>query len=134
MPKLPLRLCKASIRSTGLPAGLPKEGGIAALEPFFPRIAKAYLIGEAAAGFAATIGAHAAFEISDTLENAVSAAARDAASDTAEMPAVLLSPACASFDQFRNFEVRGDAFVSLVSALSDTKMLIDVKDNGERHG
>jgi UDP-N-acetylmuramoylalanine--D-glutamate ligase len=114
--------------------GLPKEGGIATLEPFFPRIAKAYLIGEAAAGFAATIGAHAAFEISDTLENAVSAAARDAASDTAEMPAVLLSPACASFDQFRNFEVRGDAFVSLVSALSDTKMLIDVKDNGERHG
>ena len=114
--------------------GLPKDGGIAALEPFFPRIAKAYLIGEAAAGFAATIGTHAPFEISDTLENAVIAAARDAQSDTADMPAVLLSPACASFDQYRNFEVRGDAFVSLVSALSDTKMLIDVKNNGERHG
>ncbi|MCC0037272.1 MAG: UDP-N-acetylmuramoyl-L-alanine--D-glutamate ligase [Hoeflea sp.] len=114
--------------------GLPKEGGIASLEPFFPRIAKAYLIGEAAAGFAATIGAHAPFEISGTLEQAVAAAARDAALDAAEMPAVLLSPACASFDQFRNFEVRGDAFVSLVSALADADMLIDVENNGECHG
>lgn len=114
--------------------GLPKDGGISALEPFFPRIAKAYLIGEAAAGFAATIGAHAPFEISDTLDNAVAAAARDAASDAAEMPAVLLSPACASFDQYRNFEVRGDAFVSLVSALSDIDMLINVESNGEQHG
>ena len=114
--------------------GLPKEGGIASLEPFFPRIAKAYLIGEAAAGFAATIGAHAPFEISGTLDHAVAAAARDAALDAAEMPAVLLSPACASFDQFRNFEVRGDAFVSLVSALDDTDMLIDVENNGECHG
>lgn len=114
--------------------GLPKEGGIAALEPFFPRIAKAYLIGEAAAGFAATIGAHAPFEISDTLDNAVAAAARDAASDTAAMPAVLLSPACASFDQYRNFEVRGDAYVSLVSGLNDIEMLIDVENIGEHHG
>jgi len=114
--------------------GLPKEGGIASLEPFFPRIAKAYLIGEAAAGFAATIGNHAPFEISDTLDNAVAAAARDAADDVAEMPAVLLSPACASFDQYRNFEVRGDAFVSLVSGLNDIDMLIDVENNGENHG
>ncbi|MCZ4289988.1 UDP-N-acetylmuramoyl-L-alanine--D-glutamate ligase [Hoeflea alexandrii] len=114
--------------------GLPKEGGIASLEPFFPRIARAYLIGEAAAGFAATIGAHAPFEISGTLDQAVAAAARDAALDAAEMPAVLLSPACASFDQFRNFEVRGDAFVSLVSALADIDMLIDVENNGECHG
>ena len=114
--------------------GLPKDGGIVSLEPFFPRIAKAYLIGEAAAGFAATIGTHAPFEISDTLDNAVSAAARDAAEDEAEMPVVLLSPACASFDQFRNFEVRGDAFVSLVSALDDINMLIATESTGERHG
>lgn len=114
--------------------GLPKEGGIAALEPFFPRIAKAYLIGEAAAGFAATIGAHAPFEISGTLDNAVASAARDAAGDTAEMPAVLLSPACASFDQYRNFEVRGDAYVSLVSGLDDIDMLIDIENTGEHHG
>ncbi|MDP3527418.1 MAG: UDP-N-acetylmuramoyl-L-alanine--D-glutamate ligase, partial [Hoeflea sp.] len=114
--------------------GLPKEGGIASLEPLFGRIAKAYLIGEAAAGFAASLGAHAPFEISGTLENAVRAAARDAAEDQSDMPVVLLSPACASFDQFRNFEVRGDAFVSLVSALDDSHMLIDVQSNGEQHG
>jgi len=114
--------------------GLPKEGGIAALEPLFPRIAKAYLIGEAAAGFAATIGAHAPFEISGTLDNAVAAAAKDAAEDPAEMPVVLLSPACASFDQYRNFEVRGDAFVSLVSALDDIHMLIDVQNREAQHG
>ncbi|MDF1609571.1 UDP-N-acetylmuramoyl-L-alanine--D-glutamate ligase [Hoeflea sp. YIM 152468] len=114
--------------------GLPKEGGIAALEPFFPRIAKAYLIGEAAAGFAAAIGAHADFEISGTLGKAVAAAARDAAQDAAEMPAVLLSPACASFDQYRNFEVRGDAYVSLVSGLADIEMLIDADNIGEHHG
>ncbi|MDZ7601234.1 MAG: UDP-N-acetylmuramoyl-L-alanine--D-glutamate ligase, partial [Hoeflea sp.] len=114
--------------------GLPKEGGITSLEPLFGRIAKAYLIGEAAAGFAASLGAHAPFEISGTLENAVRAAARDAAEDHSDMPVVLLSPACASFDQFRNFEVRGDAFVSLVSALDDSHMLIDVQSNGEQHG
>jgi len=114
--------------------GLPKEGGIAALEPFFPRIAKAYLVGEAAAGFAATIGAHAPFEISGTIDKAVAAAAIDASADPAGMPVVLLSPACASFDQYRNFEVRGDAFVSLVAALDDIVMLIDVDSTGENHG
>ncbi|MCY0147868.1 UDP-N-acetylmuramoyl-L-alanine--D-glutamate ligase [Hoeflea sp. G2-23] len=114
--------------------GLAKEGGIAALEPYFPRIAKAYLIGEAAAGFAATIGAQAPFEISGTLDNAVAAAARDAAADGAEMPAVLLSPACASFDQYRNFEVRGDAYVSLVAALDDIEMLVDAGRKGETDG
>jgi UDP-N-acetylmuramoylalanine--D-glutamate ligase len=51
--------------------GLAKEGGIAALEPYFPRIAKAYLIGEAAAEFAASIGERAPFEISGTLDRAV---------------------------------------------------------------
>lgn len=114
--------------------GLPKEGGIAALEPFFPRIAKAYLIGEAAAEFAASIGERASFEISGTLDRAVANAARDAGQDTSEMPAVLLSPACASFDQYRNFEVRGDAFVSLVAALDDIEMLVDAQGKGESNG
>ncbi|WP_139976247.1 MULTISPECIES: UDP-N-acetylmuramoyl-L-alanine--D-glutamate ligase [Brucella/Ochrobactrum group] len=97
--------------------GVPKAGGIASLAGFFPRIAKAYLIGEAAAQFAATLGDAAPFEISDTLAVAVEHAARDAGSDAAPEPVVLLSPACASFDQFQNFEKRGDAFRSAVLAL-----------------
>jgi UDP-N-acetylmuramoylalanine--D-glutamate ligase len=97
--------------------GKPKEGGIASLAEFFPRIRKAYLIGEAAEDFAATLKGHAEYEIAVTLERATQAAARDAAASGAKEPVVLLSPACASFDQFRNFEVRGDAFRELVKAL-----------------
>lgn len=104
--------------------GLPKEGGITTLAPFFPKVAKAYLIGEAAPTFAATLGEAVAFEISGTLERAVAHAAADAASDTAELSAVMLSPACASFDHYKNFEVRGDAFVSHVAAIDGVTMLI----------
>ncbi|RLQ88184.1 UDP-N-acetylmuramoyl-L-alanine--D-glutamate ligase [Notoacmeibacter ruber] len=95
--------------------GLPKQGGIEALAPLFDRVEKAYLIGEAAPSFAATIGDRVPYEISDTLDIAVSHAARDA--EDAGGGVVLLSPACASFDQFRNFEVRGDAFRDAVLAL-----------------
>ena len=93
--------------------GKPKEGGIAALTGFFPRIRKAYLIGEAAEDFAQTLGGKVPFEIVETLERAVPQAAEDAAQAGGEA-VVLLSPACASFDQFRNFELRGDAFRELV--------------------
>ena len=84
---------------------------------FFPRIRKAYLIGEAAGEFAATLGAAVPHDITGTLDKAVAAAARDAQASGAHEPVVLLSPACASFDQYRNFEVRGDAFRELVRAL-----------------
>jgi UDP-N-acetylmuramoylalanine--D-glutamate ligase len=97
--------------------GKPKTGGIEPLREFFPRIRKAYLIGEAAAEFAATLGRAVPHEIAGTLDQAVAAAARDAGMSTLREPVVLLSPACASFDQYRNFEVRGDAFRSLVQAL-----------------
>ena len=97
--------------------GLPKEGGIEPLRSFFPRIARAYLIGEAAPGFSATLGEAVPYEISDTLAAAVEHAAADAAKDEAGDVVVLLSPACASFDQFKNFEVRGDAFRAAVLAL-----------------
>ncbi|MFT2212473.1 UDP-N-acetylmuramoyl-L-alanine--D-glutamate ligase [Rhizobium giardinii] len=104
--------------------GVPKEGGITTLSPFFPKIAKAYLIGEAAPAFAATLGDAVPFEISGTLEHAVAHAAADAAKDEAGPSAVMLSPACASFDQYKNFEVRGDAFVGHVAAIDGVTMLI----------
>jgi UDP-N-acetylmuramoylalanine--D-glutamate ligase len=97
--------------------GKPKTGGIETLRQFFPRIRKAYLIGEAAEAFAATLGDAAPHEIAGTLDKAVALAARDAARAPAPHPVVLLSPACASFDQYRNFEVRGDAFRTLVQDL-----------------
>lgn len=97
--------------------GLAKDGGIAPLERFFPRIAKAYLVGEAAPAFAATLGERAPFVISQTIEAAVQQAAADAAMDGAGEPVVLLSPACSSFDQFQNFEKRGEAFQNAVLAL-----------------
>ncbi|KFB09693.1 UDP-N-acetylmuramoyl-L-alanine--D-glutamate ligase [Nitratireductor basaltis] len=96
--------------------GLPKQGGIESLRPLFPRVAKAYLVGEAAPAFSATLGEATPYEISGTIEAAVANATRDAAEDGAGEVVVLLSPACASFDQFRNFEVRGDAFRNAVLA------------------
>ncbi|HEY0219992.1 MAG TPA: UDP-N-acetylmuramoyl-L-alanine--D-glutamate ligase [Afipia sp.] len=96
--------------------GKPKSGGIESLREFFPRIRKAYLIGEAAQEFAATLG-NVPHEISGTLDEAVPHAARDAAASGLDGAVVLLSPACASFDQFPNFEVRGDYFRKLVQAL-----------------
>jgi UDP-N-acetylmuramoylalanine--D-glutamate ligase len=104
--------------------GVPKEGGITTLAPFFPKIAKAFLIGAAAPAFAATLGEAVPFEISGTLAQAVAHAAADAARDTTGPSAVMLSPACASFDQYKNFEVRGDAFVSHVAAIQGVTMLI----------
>ena len=98
--------------------GKPKQGGIAPLAPHFSRIRKAYLIGEAANEFKATLEGKVAVEISGTLENALASAAADAARSQAVAPVVLLSPACASFDQFRDFEQRGDAFRALVAKLS----------------
>ena len=97
--------------------GKPKTGGITSLAKFFPRIRKAFLIGEAADEFAATLEATVPHENVGTLDRAVAAAAREAAASGLADAVVLLSPACASFDQYRNFEVRGDAFRALVKAL-----------------
>ena len=98
--------------------GLPKEGGIAPLAPFFPRIRKAYLIGKAAPEFARTLAAAGVgHEVSGTLERAVEAAARAAAAATGGRRVVLLSPACASFDQFADYEARGARFRALAAAI-----------------
>ncbi len=97
--------------------GKAKDGGITSLSPYFPRIAKAYLIGAASDAFAATLSGRVEFEKCGTLDHAVAAASRDAGRSTAAEPVVLLSPSCASFDQYRNFEVRGDHFRRMVVSL-----------------
>ncbi len=102
--------------------GKAKEGGIASLAPHFPKIKKAYLIGQAAEDFAATLSGSVPFALAKTLDRAVAEAAADAgaaAADETDEAVVLLSPACASYDQFANFEVRGDAFRALAGALPD---------------
>ena len=96
--------------------GRAKSEGIAPLAQLYPRVAKAYLIGESANDFARTLGKSVAHEICGTLDIAVAHAARDASRATAREPVVLLSPACASYDQFPNYEVRGDRFRDLVKA------------------
>ena len=97
--------------------GRSKEGGVAELAPYFSRVKRAYLIGESAPDFAVTLKDEVDFKMCGTMDQAVVAAADDAINDGETHPVVLLSPACASFDQFANFEVRGDEFRSLVYKL-----------------
>lgn len=80
----------------------------------FPNVARAYTIGEAGPLFARLLGEVMPVEPCGTLDEAVARAARMARPGEI----VLLSPACASFDQFRDFEARGDAFAAAVAALA----------------
>jgi len=98
--------------------GVAKAGGIESLAPLFPRIAGAYLYGEAAPAFARTLDGQVKTHVSDDLAGAVVAAFAAARASGAPDPVVLFSPACASFDQFRDFEHRGDAFKQIVAALA----------------
>ncbi|SJM48381.1 UDP-N-acetylmuramoylalanine--D-glutamate ligase [Brevundimonas diminuta 3F5N] len=95
--------------------GKAKDGGIDSLRDLFARVTKAYLIGEAADAFAVTL-ADTPHIVAHTMERAVELAAADAAAAGGEQ-VVLLSPACASFDQFPDFEVRGEAFRAAVLSL-----------------
>ncbi len=98
--------------------GRPKAGGLAGLEPFYRRIVHAYLIGEAAADFARQLEGRVPTTPCGTLERALEAAHNQAQAEQRRGGVVLLSPACASFDQFANFEVRGDLFRKLVERLA----------------
>ena len=103
--------------------GRAKEGGIEPLRPLFARIAKAYLIGEAAPAFQATLLDAVPCEMCGTLDIATRQAAADARAAARRSGAdevVLLSPACASYDQFPDFEKRGNAFRHLVEGLLNT--------------
>src|SRR5204863_5019634 len=89
--------------------GRPKAGGINGLKELFGSVAKAYLIGEAAPEFARTLEGRAPHVVAGTMDAAVRAAFEDARRAGGEQ-IVLLSPACASFDQYADFEERGEAF------------------------
>ncbi len=105
--------------------GTPKEGGITALAGCFPRVAKAYLIGKAAGDFARTLDGHVPCEQVGTIDKALAAAARDAEASGAAEPVVLLSPACASYDQFKSYGHRGDVFRALVADLIKGDLIKD---------
>jgi UDP-N-acetylmuramoylalanine--D-glutamate ligase len=104
-------------RIVWIAGGMAKEGGIEALAPYFPRLVRTFLIGQDAPILAATLAAHGiAHETVGTLEAAVPAAL--AAARATGTPVVLLSPACASFDQFSGFDARGDRFADLARSLA----------------
>jgi UDP-N-acetylmuramoylalanine--D-glutamate ligase len=92
--------------------GLGKEGGIAGLKAYLPSVVKAYLIGHSARDFALQLG-DIPHEICETMERAVASAAAEAVAGEV----VLLAPAAASFDQYPNFEKRGEDFTAQVKAL-----------------
>ncbi|HZT86524.1 MAG TPA: UDP-N-acetylmuramoyl-L-alanine--D-glutamate ligase [Stellaceae bacterium] len=94
--------------------GLPKAGGIVSLAPHFGRLRHAFLIGRATEEFAATLDGRVPYSRCGDLATAVAAAADRARRERAPDAVVLLSPACASYDQFANFEERGDAFRRMV--------------------
>ncbi|MEM1151133.1 MAG: UDP-N-acetylmuramoyl-L-alanine--D-glutamate ligase [Pseudomonadota bacterium] len=110
---------KAFDRVYWIAGGKSKAEGIAPLEAYFPKVAKAYLIGEAEEAFAKTLKGKALVRKSGTLEAAVADAFADARASGEENPVVLLSPACSSFDQFSDFEARGEAFRMAVETLRE---------------
>jgi UDP-N-acetylmuramoylalanine--D-glutamate ligase len=97
--------------------GRPKAGGLDAVLPWLDRVRHAYLIGEAAGAFARALADRTPCTESGDLATALRQAARAAWADRRGRPVVLLAPACASFDQFRDFEDRGETFKALVAAL-----------------
>ena len=101
--------------------GKAKDGGVETLRPLFPRVRKAYLIGASSDDFARTLAGAVDIERCVTLGVAIERAAQDALASDAREPVVLLSPACASYDQFANFEARGNAFRELAIALAARK-------------
>ena len=98
--------------------GVAKEGGITSLAPYFKKIHKAYLIGQASDDFAKTLAENSiTFEKCGDLETAFKQAVFDSKNIGLSQKNILLSPACASFDQWKNFEQRGDYFCKLFDEL-----------------
>jgi len=93
--------------------GLPKTDNLDECAPWFGHVVAAYTIGEAGQTFAELLAPHMPVTRSEMLCDAV----RQAIEAARPGEVVMLSPACASFDQFRDFEARGDAFRSIVASL-----------------
>ena len=102
--------------------GRPKEGGLKAAGPFLGTVRHAFLIGEAAMEFSQFLDGRVPMTVSGDLKTALGDARKLAKKEKAEGAVVLLSPACASFDQFDDFEARGDVFKDLVEALPGKMM------------
>lgn len=107
--------------------GLAKEGGIAPLKPYFPRIRHAFLIGESATKFGETLGDAVPHTSCGTLDRAVTAAHAMATSEHLDGATLLLSPAAASWDQFDSFEQRGDRFRDQVLQLTSNASCGEVR-------
>jgi UDP-N-acetylmuramoylalanine--D-glutamate ligase len=107
--------------------GQAKEGGVAPLAPWFERIRHAFLIGEATELFARQLDGKVAFERCGDLQSALNAAHQRAQHEAARKnggpSVVLLSPACASWDQWKSYEHRGDAFRAMARALPGAQSL-----------
>jgi UDP-N-acetylmuramoylalanine--D-glutamate ligase len=103
--------------------GQAKEGGVAPLAPWFDRIRHAFLIGEATELFASQLDGKLAYSRCGDLRSALDAAHERAQRDSDGSAVVLLSPACASWDQWRSYEHRGDAFRAMARALPGAESL-----------
>ena len=103
--------------------GQAKEGGVAPLAPWFDRIRHAFLIGEATDLFARQLDGKVAFDRCGDLQSALDAAHALAQHEAKGPSVVLLSPACASWDQWKSYEHRGDAFRAMARALPGAQSL-----------
>ena len=101
--------------------GKAKDGGVESLAQYFPKIKYAFLIGDASDAFAKTLENKVKYFKCGDLKTAFAMAYDLALQEKSVEKNILLSPACASFDQWKNFEQRGDFFIKLVEEIEDKK-------------
>lgn len=118
-PEAAARALASFERIYWIAGGVAKDGPLQPVVPYLDRVVRTYLIGAAEARFAVELSGRTDCVPSGTLQRAVAQATADARADGGGV--VLLSPACASFDQFANFEARGDAFRTLVNELLEAE-------------